>query len=318
VSLCIQRSCGPPPLCFLEGPNSGPPLLLLHGVGRCAEDYLEFAAALEAEWHVRALDFRGHGGSERAPGHYLVTDYARDTAAFIRSEIRQPVVIYGHSLGAMVALAMAATMPELVRGLVLEDPPFHTMGRRIAGTPWRGLFLGMRDLAATVTGVDHLAAALAELSVPAPGHDGLVRLSQLRSAESLRFSAHCLSQLDPDVFTPVIEGRWLDGYDEREICAQLRCPTLLLQADPSAGGALSDADADALETAMPACRRVRFPGTSHVIRREQPGAVLRAFRDFAATLTPVPPPFPFPIPTVQAAGTVIKESSTNTSSISTL
>ena len=284
MSLTLQKSQGQPALSYLEGPKAGPPLLLLHGVGRCAEDYREFATGLEEHWNISALDFRGHGGSDRAHDHYLVTDHIRDTVAFVRDEICQTVVIYGHSLGAMVALAVAAALPGQVRGIVLEDPPFHTMGRRIAQTPWQALFMGMRDAARRVTGVDEMAAALAELPVPVPGRSGLANLGQLRSAESLRFSARCLAQLDPEVFTPVIEGRWLDGYDESELCAQVRCPALLLQGDPAAGGALLDADADAVVATLPVCRRVRFPGVGHLIHQDKPAAALRALQEFATTL----------------------------------
>jgi pimeloyl-ACP methyl ester carboxylesterase len=284
VSLALRKSSGQPALCYLEGPKAGPPLLLLHGVGRCAEDYREFAAGLVRDWHVHAPDFRGHGGSDRTPDQYLVTDYARDAVAFVRDEIRQPVLIFGHSLGAMVALAVAAKLPGLVRGIVLEDPPFHTMGRQIAQTPWQALFMGMRDLARSGTDSDELAVALAQLPVASPGRSGLTRLGQLRSAVSLRFSARCLAQLDPEVFTPVIEGRWLDGYDERELYLRVGCPVLLLQGDPSAGGALTDADADAAMAALPGCRRVQSPGVGHLIHQDQPAAALRVLQEFAAGL----------------------------------
>jgi len=260
--------------------------LLLHGVGRCAEDYREFAAGLVTDWHVHAIDFRGHGGSERTPEEYLVTDYARDTVAFVQDEIRQPLVIYGHSLGAMVTLAVAAALPKLVGGIVLEDPPFHTMGRHIAQSPWQALFKGMRAVARSGAGVDPLAVALAELAVPVPGRSGLTKLGQLRSAESLRFSARCLAQLDPEVFTPIIEGRWLDGYDQRELWAKVRCPALLLQGNPSAGGALTAADVDGAMAASPSCRRIRFDGVGHLIHQDQPEAALRALQEFAATLPP--------------------------------
>jgi pimeloyl-ACP methyl ester carboxylesterase len=282
--LTLGKRSGQPALCYLEGPKAGPPLLLLHGVGRCAEDYREFAEGLLMDWHVHAPDFRGHGGSDRVPGKYLVTDHAHDTMAFVRDVIAEPVVIYGHSLGAMVALAVAATLPGLVRGIVLEDPPFHTMGRQIAQTPWQALFMGMRDVARSGTDSDELAVALADLSVPTPGRSGLTKLGQLRSRESLRFSARCLAQLDPNVFTPVIEGRWLDGYDERELYLRVGCPVLLLQGDPSAGGALTDADADAAMAALPGCRRVQFPGVGHLIHQDQPAAALRALQEFAAGL----------------------------------
>jgi pimeloyl-ACP methyl ester carboxylesterase len=284
-SLSIRKTAGPPALSCFEGPTSGSPLLLLHGVGRCAEDYRHFADALVAHWHLFALDFRGHGGSERMSGQYLVTDYARDTADFVREEIQQPVLIYGHSLGAMVALAVAAELPEQVHGVVLEDPPFHTMGQRIAQTPWQALFTGMRDVARRAVPAAELAAALADLAVPVPGGSGLTKLGQVRSEESLRFSAQCLAQLDPEVFTPIIEGRWLNGYDERELYLKVRCPVLLLQGDPSAGSTLTDADADAAMTVLPVCRRIRFAGVGHLIHQDQPAAALRALQEFATNLS---------------------------------
>jgi pimeloyl-ACP methyl ester carboxylesterase len=253
-------------------------------VGRCAEDYREFAKGLVPTWHVLAPDFRGHGGSARAPGQYLVSDYVRDIVTFVQEQIGRPVLIYGHSLGAMVALAAAATLPGLVRGIVLEDPPFHTMGQRIAQTSWQALFTGMRDLARSAASADEMAAALAELAVPVLGQSGLTKLGQIRGVDSLRFSARCLAQLDPEVFTPVIESRWLDGYDERALCSQVRCPVLLLQGDPAAGGALTNADADAMMAVLPACRCVRFPGVGHLIHQDQPATTMRELQQFAANL----------------------------------
>jgi pimeloyl-ACP methyl ester carboxylesterase len=49
----------------------------------------------------------------------------------------------------------------------------------------------------------------------------------------------------------------------------------LLQADPSAGGALTDADADAIVHAIGTCHHVRFPGCAHQLHRDHPEKVLR-------------------------------------------
>ena len=101
---------GRPALAFLEGPPSGPPLLFLHGLGRSSEDIEPLAMPLSGQWQVKALDFRGHGGSDRVPGGYHVADYVQDAVKFLeqREPGPGPVVLHGHSLGAMVALAVAA------------------------------------------------------------------------------------------------------------------------------------------------------------------------------------------------------------------
>jgi pimeloyl-ACP methyl ester carboxylesterase len=202
--------------------------------------------------------------------------------SFVREELAAPLVILGHSLGAMVAAAVAAELPQLVRGIVLEDPPFHTMGNRIAGSAWQSQFIGMRQAARSGGTLEEITDMLADIRLPASG-GGFKRLGDLRDRASLAWSAECLSQLDPEVLTPVIEGRWLNGYDFPPVLSRIRCPVLLLQADPTAGGALHDADADFAVAALSSCRHVRFPGSGHQLHRDRSVEVLQALREFAAS-----------------------------------
>ena len=261
--------------------GAGPVLLMLHGVTRCGADWEPLFPALAAHWKVIALDQRGHGTSPRA-GSYLVTDYIADVVRLVQEETADPIVLFGHSLGAMVAAAVAAELPDRVRGTILEDPPFHTMGNRIAGSAWQAQFTGMREAARKRGSVEKITDALADIRLPASG-GGFKRLGDLRDRASLAWSGQCLSQLDPEVLTPVIEGRWLDGYDFPDSLSRVRCPTLLLQADPSAGGALTDADAETLKSIISTCQHVRLPGCGHNLHRDRPEEVLQALREFTAS-----------------------------------
>ena len=283
MNLADRTFGGSPALHYVEGADNGPPLLLLHGLARAWQDYEPLLPALLPHWHVFALDHRGHGDSERTPGRYLVTDYVEDVARFVTNKCRAGVTLYGHSLGAMVALAVAAELPEPIAGIILEDPPFHTMGRRIAQTPWLALFTGLREVARRGGDIKTLAVAIAAVRVPPPV-GGCSTLGELRFAESLRFSAECLARLDPETYSPVIEGRWLDGYEERRLFPKVRCPVFLLQGDPACGGALTDKDAGFALAACPLARRAQFPRTGHLIHREQPDAVSRVIADFATSL----------------------------------
>jgi pimeloyl-ACP methyl ester carboxylesterase len=273
---------GAPALRVGEGPDHGPPLLLLHGVTRGWRDWESLLPALSNEWHVFALDQRGHGGSGRAPS-YLVTDYVADVVRFVSSQTTPPCLILGHSLGAMVAAGVAAEIPGRVRGIALEDPPFHTMGNRIAVGAWRAQFLGMQEAAMRGLGLEELTDTLAEIALPTTTGEK-IRLGELRDRASLHWSAQCLMQLDPEVLTPIIAGRWLDGYDVSQVFSRVLCPVLLLQGDPSAGGALTDADAAEAAKLLHSCRQVRFPGVGHQLHRERPHAVLEALQEFATTL----------------------------------
>lgn len=281
MSIRASRSPKTVPIRFSQS-GTGPTLLLLHGVTRCGADWQPLVPALVASWNVITVDQRGHGHSPRAT-EYLVTDYVADAVDLISQRIPTPLVLFGHSLGAMVAAAVAAQLPDSVCGLVLEDPPLHTMGHRIEGSVWQAQFIGMRQAARDGKGAEQVARSLAEIRLPS-SDGGYVRLGDLRDEASLMWSAECLMQLDPEALTPVIEGRWLDGYDLAAVLAGVRCPTLLLHADPRSGGALTDADAADIDASLRSCQHVRFPGCGHQLHRDRPGQVLQAVEEFTRTL----------------------------------
>jgi pimeloyl-ACP methyl ester carboxylesterase len=247
------------------GPVAGSPLLLLHGVTRTWQDFMTLAPSLGWRWHVHALDLRGHGRSGRAPGHYRVIDYAHDVISFVQEHQKSPWVIYGHSLGALVAAAVAAEAPGAVRALVLEDPPGPSLLHNLRATPFHALLAALQFLAGNGRSVPEIARALAEVRLGGDGAGTGARLGDVRDATSLRFSARCLTNLDPDVLTSLLAGRWLDGYDVETIFTAIRCPVLLLRADDRAGGMLPGDDAQALEKHLNDCTRIDLPGVGHLL-----------------------------------------------------
>ena len=94
---------------------AAPPVLLLHGIQAGPSTWWRVGPDLET------LGFRVL--SATLPGHAGVP--ARASLAALAEAIApaEPVFVVGHSLGALVALELAAQHPELVRGLLLEDPP---------------------------------------------------------------------------------------------------------------------------------------------------------------------------------------------------
>lgn len=267
---------------FARGPKHGPPLLFLHGVLRRWQDFTPLFPALTPRWHVHALDFRGHGSSN--PGRsYRVADYVEDAVAFLQTQVDEPAVLYGHSLGAMVACGAAAAVPDRVRAIVLEDPPFETLGRDIRRTVFYTQFEGMRDaLQRCSTDPDALARELAEIRLPTP--KGLVRLGDLRDPTQLRFSASCLLKIDPAIFDPLLAGEWLDGYEVETVLTTLRCPTLLLAADWGAGGMMPPDLTDRVERLIPRCTRVDLKGIGHTAHWADLETVLKLTAGFLESL----------------------------------
>lgn len=97
-----------------------PPVVLLPATGETAEDWDVVASLLQPSRSVHAVSLRGHGGSDR-PGHYSIQAMADDVAGLLRQLDDRPVDLVGHSLGGLVACAVASAHPDDVRRLVLED-----------------------------------------------------------------------------------------------------------------------------------------------------------------------------------------------------
>lgn len=91
-----------------------PPLLLIHGAGGT---HLDWAATLR-QLNSLVPDLPGHGKSP-GPGRTLIADYAADMHALLDALALSQAVLVGHSMGGAIALHLALTYPERVRGLVL-------------------------------------------------------------------------------------------------------------------------------------------------------------------------------------------------------
>ena len=104
------------------GNPQGQKILALHGWLDNAASFGPLSDYLK-DHYIVALDFPGHGFSERRPdgGIYHLTDYVCDIAQVIESLNWQKFVLMGHSLGAGVAILYAAVFHELVEKLVLID-----------------------------------------------------------------------------------------------------------------------------------------------------------------------------------------------------
>lgn len=272
----------PGKLSLTLGPPNGPPVLLLHGVLRKWADFFPLLAPLSTRWQVHGLDFRGHGKTDRSNA-YRVVDYVDDAAAALRF-VGHPTVVYGHSLGAMVALAVAARHPAQVAALVLEDPPFATMGSHIGQTSFLSLFVGIQQALGQGGSVEALARRLAEIQVTNPVTRSSVRLGDVRDGASLRFSARCLMHVDPAVLEPIVDGGWLQGYDLEGMLDQVACPVLLLQGELAAGGMLTDDDAQRLADGLADCTRVRFPKVGHLIHWQAKETLLAVVGNFLESL----------------------------------
>jgi pimeloyl-ACP methyl ester carboxylesterase len=206
-------------------------------------------------------------------------DHVDDVLAVL-AWLGRPTVLYGHSLGALVAAAVATKRPELVRAVVLEDPPSNAFLGRLSETPYYPTFVAMRRLAGPGKDVAAVARELGETFVPTLDGSRTVRLADVRDPCALRFLARCLADVDGDVFTPALEGRWTTGYDEHTIWRSMSCPVLLLRGDPALGGMLPAADADVMSSLVPDLVRIDVPGVGHLIHAMAADVTVRHMLNF--------------------------------------
>lgn len=116
----------------------GVPVLCLPGLTRNGRDFAALASHLQAEHEVLCADLRGRGRSDWDPDptHYQLPTYVADVWALLQSRGLQRVVVIGTSLGALMAMVMAAMQPAKIVATVLNDagPEIDPVGlKRISG-----------------------------------------------------------------------------------------------------------------------------------------------------------------------------------------
>lgn len=102
-------------------------VLLIHGIGVSSSAWDKVIAKLPDDIQVTTVDLLGFGLSPRPT--WAQYDAERQARSIIRSytklRLRGPVIVVGHSLGALVAVEIARLRPRLVQSLVLCSPPFY-------------------------------------------------------------------------------------------------------------------------------------------------------------------------------------------------
>ena len=123
--------------------GSGPPLVLVHGLGSSAAvEFYYNLEALAARHRVLAIDLPGFGKSDKPLLDYTIDLFVKAVRDLMACEGLERSAVMGVSMGGRVALGLALDSPELVERLVLVDalgvgPPRRVLAYRILLT--RGL-----------------------------------------------------------------------------------------------------------------------------------------------------------------------------------
>lgn len=241
-----------------------PQILLLHGFTDSGHCWDPVIGRLGRD--VVTLDARGHGESGLPDGPFSYDDQADDAALVLDELALGPIVVMGHSMGAFNAAKLAGRRPDLVRALVLEDPP---TGGRAATTDGRV----MDDALITLRSQD-LETAIASGRRDHPNWP----------ADEIEPWARSKQELDEGLFgRPAPEMPLLV-----DVLPDVTCPVLLLRGDTDRGGLISEEMADeCARTAGGPLTSVHLPGTGHNVRREDRDHYLSAVIGFIEGLPPL-------------------------------
>lgn len=250
---------------FGDPPRDGAPdhasgLLLLHGLMGRASQWAPTARWLSERHRVVALDQRGHGHSGKpAEGPYTRDAYIGDAEAAIVQLGLAPAVVIGHAMGALTAWQLAASRPDLVRGLVLYDMRASALGVA-SQREWEDWFGSWPLPFAT------LADARTWFGEEDPW---LERPNPSRGA----YYAEVMAEADDGwrpVFDPahMLASREAWVYEAHwEELAQVTCPTLVVRGPD---GELGRAEAQEMVRVLPRGAYAEVPDAGHLAHYDQP------------------------------------------------
>lgn len=302
---------------YVVGPDHGPALILVPAQMGTWESYQRVLLPLSSSFQVYAVDIRGHGKSSWTTGDYSWDSIGRDLSPFLQQVVQRPAVISGNSSGGLIALWLAANLPDYVSAIILEDAPVFSAEMPRFRDQDRFVYQGLqhavevlgspreRDLANYFRGqVLPVKEGRREKRVP----DWFVRLlsRMIRHYESahpgqpvdirylperLRILIKSLSTYDPDFARAFIDSRMYQGLDHAEALQRVKCPVLVLHANwfrhPRYGlvGAMDDQDAARIQALVPQAIYKKIPA-NHVIHSFEPDQYVREVVAFAQQTRP--------------------------------
>lgn len=269
-----------------DGDPEAPPVLVLHGITQSTATWAWLVPHLVDEHRVVRLDFRGHGRSGRTPGDYVFRGYVADATAICEQVLGRPAVVIGHSLGGGTAAGLAQTRPDLVRGVVLEDPAIMPPAAPASAASLEGNtlldgFRLMRESIPRLQASGMSASDLAGVLRGAPSPSGALFGDAVHD-DALEAMAEAMLQLDASVLDPVFDGSSEPVFDPHR---ELPVPGIVVAGDPASPDTIvREPDVARLAANSPKVECRVVAGAGHLIHdsKAHRPAVLDAVRDVLA------------------------------------
>ncbi len=253
--------------------GTGHPVLLVHGWGASHRLWRKFWPEVRDGYRALAPDLPGWGLSGKPDVPYTIEWYAEWLAAFLDATRAPSAAVVAHSMGATIALQLAATRPEKVSHLVLANPLVTGPGLNREG----------RLLTAPV---------LRQLAYPFVKSRLFLRFLTRNFRRLKRPDEQDLLDISRGTYASLT--RSVDSMKAADLTAKLaavRGPTLVLGCDSD--DVIAPAESE-IAARIPGSRLVVLPGVGHIPMLETPeefAAPVAAFlREHGLHLVPRRPP----------------------------
>jgi pimeloyl-ACP methyl ester carboxylesterase len=270
--------------------GSGPPLLFVHGLAGCWQNWLENIPRFAATHRVIAVDLPGFGASPMAPERISIPGYARFLDTLCEALALDAAAVVGNSMGGYVAAELAISSPQRVERLMLVS----AAGITAEHLHRDGVMAGARVVAAVTT------RAVSR-------HERLARRPGLRRI-ALSFPVHHPDRLSAPLAHELMRGSGTPGFlpameaimEHRisERLPQIDCPTLVMWGEQDR--VIPVRDAERFGALIPDARVVILPDTGHVAMLERPERFNALLEGFLAEQPPAVPPAPNAADTLSA------------------
>ena len=258
-------------LSYYRSGGSKPALVLAHGMTDMGLCWTRVAEGLLHKYDVILYDARGHGDSEAPEAGYDPDTRCEDLRGLLLALNLDKPRLLGHSLGAMTVALLAAKYPDMVRSIVLEDPPLPDQLSEPAKPEqlksWDDQWLQWKN--SIVEQLRLTRSALESQCRRQSPHWHDLEIGPWADAKT---------KVSPNIFNThnLMTTNWWRSLP------QVSCPTMLLTADVKRGALMSATAEAELRKSCPDVTFVRLPGAGHNIHREQYERYMSIVADFLA------------------------------------
>jgi len=248
---------------YVRDYGAGPPVIILHGLLGCGDNWHPVAKAMAEGRHVIVPDQRNHGRSPHS-SEFNHPVLANDLDRLLERFKLETVSLIGHSMGGKTAMHFALTRPDRVRKLIIAD---------IAPRPYRDTLSSVFDALLSVTPEHHSRRGDIDQALADQLPDPATRAFLLRNLKR-GSSGHLTWRIDVDALRRNVP----QILASQETLGSFAGPALFVRGESS--DYVTARDAASIITLFPKARIVTIPNAGHWVHADAPNKFIATVTGF--------------------------------------